>query len=397
MCSKSFFTRLFVSLAYLVLAGVIIAGLTIAIGRIMLFRARTRRVPACLCYVAGRSGGHLIPAMTLAQREREEHENARTLVFTAATQLDLFLMKRYPWVHEHEALDLENRPRGLTPRWLPYLMRFFWVTARSFAMLWQYAPLRVTTTGGYIAIPVCLAAWLLGVPVYLYNLDVEPGAAIGLLSRLATRVIICFTETRALLPPSAPVEIGSYPLRYEESARMSRAAARDKLGLSKLAADAKVLLVIGGSQGSQSINDLLPASVASWVRGHALREKSLREKSLREKSLLVLHQTGGGDSEVERVRAMYDKNGVSARVFSYSDEMELLYQAADLAISRAGAGSLFELTFFRVPAIIIPLETVTTAHQRRNASAIAQEHPALFSVYLQDGGGDFAALLGSRL
>ena len=385
---KSFFTRLLISMGLLTLATIGFVLGAIIIGRVAMHRVAQAADAPCACYVAGRTGGHLIPAMTLAQEHRTRYPNAPVFVFTADTQLDIFVMKKYPWITHHEPLPLGNVPRGCALSWFSYLGDLIRTTVKTFNLLRRQNPAFVATTGGYIAVPVCLVARALGIPVYLYNLDVEPGAAIKFLSRFATRLTVCFAETKKFLPPSASVTLGNYPIRFGPQDIMPKTEARKKLGRNTPAIDgltdnSKVLLVIGGSQGSHFINDLVPATVAPWVR---------------EKSIFVLHQTGGGEDEVQRVRALYHARSIPALVFPYRDDMPILYQAADLVITRAGAGSLFELIFFKKSAIIIPLETATTAHQLANAAAIARLYPELFTVQLQDKiGDDFGRVLEKRL
>lgn len=365
---KSFFKRLLLNLIAMIGILICVGLLTIALGR---YDMRHHHIhnpetqPAC--YVAGRSGGHLIPAMTLAHNYRATHPLAPLYVFTANTQLDYFVMKKYPWVTRHVALSLGNVPRGLTSAWCSYLWDLIKTTAKIFNTLRQANPAFVATTGGYIAVPVCLVARALGIPIYLYNLDVAPGAAIHFLSRFATKVVVCFPETKSHLPPSAPVELGTYPIRFDQKDMLTKQEARIKLNIG-LTDRTRILLVIGGSQGSQFISDLIPAAIAPWAQ---------------EKSIFVLHQSGLKGEE-QHVRALYQQYKIPALVFPYRDDMAILYQAADLAITRAGAGSLFELIFFKTPAIIIPLVSATTAHQVDNAYAIARLHPELFTVILQE-------------
>ncbi len=385
---KSFFTRLLVSIGFFALAAIGVILVTIIVGRFTMHRVAQDGDAPCACYVAGRTGGHLIPAMTLAQQHRARYPKAPIFVFTADTQLDIFVMKRYPWITHHEPLPLGNVPRGLTLSWFSYLGDLIRTTVKTFNLLRHQNPAFVTTTGGYIAVPVCLVARALGIPVYLYNLDLELGAAIKFLSRFATKITVCFDETKKFLPPSAHVELGSYPIRFGPQDLMDKTQARKTLARQTVAIDgltesSSVLLVVGGSQGSRFINDLVPASVASFAH---------------EKPIFVLHQTGGGEDEVQRVKNLYTEKKIPALVFPYRDDMPALYQAADLVITRAGAGSLFELIFFKKPAIIIPLETVTTAHQLANAAAAVRLHPELFTVQLQDKiGDDFGRLLEQRL
>jgi UDP-N-acetylglucosamine:LPS N-acetylglucosamine transferase len=92
----------------------------------------------------------------------------------------------------------------------------------------------------------------------------------------------------------------------------------------------------------------------------------------------IIHQIGHQD--YTDWNALYKQYDISVQVFDFCDTMQQVYQQAHLAISRAGAGSLFELLYFNVPSLIIPLQTASTTHQKNNAYAMASEYPALFTV-----------------
>lgn len=363
---KKFWKRFFIGLS----ASILGVGL-LGVGIVYYFARRhgevvhSRRVPV-ICYVAGRSGGHIIPALTLAKQFVDEHQGARVIFFSANTQLDRLLIKKSALVALHRPLDLDNIPRAHWWAWPGYLLELCRVTYHIFKTLTRENPERVVSTGGYIAVPVCFVAKLLGIPVTLYNLDAMPGGAIGFLSRIADETVVCFDETIPLLPARAAVVRGSYPVRFGPGDRLPQITARKELNLPQ---DRPVLLVFGGSQGSRFVNDLVPVLVKQGMG------------SSRIPLPFILHQTGEG--EVLRVRKLYADAGIEALVFAFRDDMNLLFSAADVVIARAGAGSLFELAFFSKPSLIIPLETAVTDHQRDNAFAMAKRHPSLFTVFLQ--------------
>lgn len=360
---KRFWRRFFIGL----LASLLVVGL-LGVGTVYYFVRRhdavinSRKGPV-VCYVAGRSGGHIIPALTLAKQFVETHKGARILFFSTNTQLDRLLIKQSAVVSLHQPLNLDNIPRHNWWDWPGYLIELGRVTYRILRTLVRENPERIISTGGYIAVPVSFVAKMLGIPITLYNLDVMPGAAIGFLSRIADQTIVCFDETIPLLPKQAASVRGSYPVRFGQEDRMSSSQARKILGIAE---DRPVLLVFGGSQGSRFVNDLVPSLV-----------KNLSLK----RPLFILHQTGEG--EVQRVRALYKAAGMEALVFAFRNDMNVLISSADAVIARAGAGSLFELAFFAKPSLIIPLETSITDHQRDNACAMAKRHPSLFTVFLQ--------------
>jgi UDP-N-acetylglucosamine--N-acetylmuramyl-(pentapeptide) pyrophosphoryl-undecaprenol N-acetylglucosamine transferase len=228
---------------------------------------------------------------------------------------------------------------------------------------------------------VCSVAWLLGIPFELYELNVVPGEAVKFLSKKAAVVHVCFAATKKYFGASVRYQVTPYPLRYTQQDSVSRQVACDALGIDE---HKKIICVLGGSQGSRFINELMQQYVL---------------QSADKDAFFIIHQTGVAD--VSTVQEAYQKQGVEALVFAYRNDIHLCYAAADVIVARAGAGTLFEILFFQKPSIIIPLETVTTAHQRDNALTMQVEHPQFFSVLLQ---GDidqnpqpFFACLGSFL
>ena len=316
-----------------------------------------------ICCVAGKSGGHLIPALTLARRYCEEHPDAHVLFFSTDTLLDKNIVHKAGFVTEYIPLALGNVPRWDFWRWPGYFWDLGKVSWYAWRALLKVRPERVVTTGGFISLPIGIVAWMLGIPVHLYELNAVPGKAALLLSLSATKTFVSFDEAIPKFPRSARVMRGTYPLRFDANDRLTKEEARTRLGVGDAE---RVVLVVGGSQGSFFINTIMPEIIAAL----ALPKK-----------IMVLHQTGEGD--VARVKHLYEERGIQALVFAYREDMAVLYSAADCVISRAGAGSLFELLFFEKPSIIVPLETLVTDHQLDNACAMAQQYPAFFSVFRQ--------------
>lgn len=360
------------------LIGVVIIGV---VSFVIMKRARTDiEKNGSICCVAGKSGGHLIPALTLARQYREKHPSAHVLFFSTDTPLDRHIVQKSGIVSEYIPLSLGNVPRWAIWRWPGYFWDLAVVSWQAWRALLKARPEEVLTTGGFISLPVGIIARLLGIPVYLYELNAVPGKAAIFLSLFATRTFVCFDEAAALFPLHAYPIRGPYPLRFGKNDRLSKDEARRRLGIGPDVG--KVLLVIGGSQGSFFINTIIP----QVMEGVA---------ALNAKNVFVMHQTGAHD--VERVQALYKNAGVSANVFAFREDMEVLYSAADCAISRAGAGSLFELLFFEKPSIIIPLETVATDHQLDNGRAMERQYPQFFSVLRQGDIENSPKVLEQRL
>lgn len=316
-----------------------------------------------ICYVAGKSGGHIIPAITHAQAELRENPEKQVLFFSSDGSLDRTILEKYSFINKLITLKLANVPRKKLVAWPKFFIQLTWSFMRIFFIFLRYRPEKVVSMGGYLSVPVCLVAHVLRIPIHLYELNVVPGEAVKFLSTWADVTHFCFQKTEYYLSKKVVSTLSDYPLRYTESDRIKREDACRKLGLDPAK---KTICVLGGSQGSQFINTMLN----TWAQS--------RENC---SDYQVIHQTGVRD--VEQVQHAYQKAGVDALVFAYRDDLHFCYAAADKIVARAGAGTLFEILFFKKPALIIPLEAATTAHQVDNAEAMHTAYPELFTLLRQ--------------
>jgi len=199
----------------------------------------------------------------------------------------------------------------------------------------QERPDALLTTGGYVSVPVALAAWSRGVPVAVFLPDVEPALSVKFVARLATRIGVTVEASRRFLP-QRKVEVTGYPLR-EEITRWDRASGRRALGL---APSALVLLVFGGSRGARSLNRAVLAHLPALLEGAE-----------------VVHISGQLDwDEVAQAHARLAKEQQGRyHIFPYlHEEMGAALASADLVVSRAGASILGEFPYFGLPAVLVP-------------------------------------------
>ena len=228
----------------------------------------------------------------------------------------------------------------------------------------KHKPEKIITTGGIVAIPTCIAGFILRIPIVLYSLDAVPGKAIQFLTPFATSVVTCFASSQKYFP-ARKCSVEPYPVKYNNVDNMiDKATAQKHLPLSP---DKKTVLVLGGSQGSLFLNQC----IKQWIN----------DSSFTSDTIQIIHQTGALDAT--DWNGLYASKNITAHVFSYYPDLALMYCAADLIICRAGAGTLFEIKFFNKQCIIIPLETNTTTHQVDNARAMANEYPELFYTSAQ--------------
>ena len=308
-----------------------------------------------ICFVAAKSGGHILPCLTLASHLKETAYNASVLFISAKNQLDYQLTHNHPNIDRNIYITLCNIPYK-KPYLLPkFFLQLIWATLKIFLFFIKKRPEKIISSGGYIATPVIIAGSLLRIPIELWELNVIPGKAIKWLSFFAQRINICFPETINHFSPKK-CHLSSYPIRYHEGEKSSPLLCKEKLNLKK---NLKTIFILGGSQGSKELNEMV--------------KEILNKNVLLAKKIQVIHQTGPHNPEL--IEEWYKKHNIAAHVFTYKNNLACMYNAADIIISRAGAGALAEIIFFEKPAIIIPLTTIQTDHQIHNAQSIAKQFP----------------------
>ncbi len=213
----------------------------------------------------------------------------------------------------------------------------------------------VVATGGFVSGPAVVAAMRAGIPRVLVNLDAVPGQANRRLAGISTRVFSVYASP--LLPDASLIGL---PLRRVSVERCETPHARAELGLDP---DLPLLFVTGATHGAQSVIETMMALVADRSWADRLR------------GWQVFHQCGTYD--VQRLQEAYDRADVRAEVVAYCDRMGLAWRAADIAISRAGAGSVAEAWANATPTIFLPNPYHRDQHQRHNAEPLANAGGAL--------------------
>jgi len=227
-------------------------------------------------------------------------------------------------------------------------------------------PARIITTGGILALPVACAAFCLAIPLDLYVLDAVPGKALLALNSFADTIYCCFEDSKKFFV-HPKVYLCDYPLQYSlEELNCSQDDALIKLGFNT---KKKTLLVLGGSQGSLFLNNL----IRHWIVENPLHAEQVQ----------IIHQYGN-DTTTDW-HTWYDLNHTACHyVFDYTKNLSCMYSAADLIVARAGAGTIFEAKAFGKKTVLIPLKTFSTEHQVDNAIAIQKMFPDQFDFFFQE-------------
>ena len=304
-------------------------------------------MPLRLLFAVTLTGGHTIPALGVAAAIRQRRPDTVIRFVGVARGVEARLVPRAGYA-------LETLPViGLKRRLHPDLLQFPWLLLKAvcsaFRILVFYQPHTVICTGGHVSGPVGIAAKLLGIPLVLHESNNLPGLTVRLLSRTARQVYLAFDGARRRVGGRERFVVGN-PIR-EGWRRVDRNTARRRFGLD---VDRAALLVIGGSQGSMGIN----RAVVEALPG------------LTKRGYQILWQTGrtGYHAAVSAARPFGDR----VVVREFIDDMAAAYSAADLALTRAGAITVTEMTRLGVPALMVPLPLATENHQESNARAVVR-------------------------
>lgn len=298
---------------------------------------------ADLIFTGGGTGGHLYPALAVADALRALSPSTEILFVGTPDRLEARVVPEAGYRFEAiAARGLSRKPAETAAA----LVQLAAAVRKASALIARERPKAVLGTGGYVSAPVLLAARMAGVPVVLQEQNVVPGKVNRWIARWAAVVATSFPGSERYFPPRA-LELLGNPIRREAFA-IDRAAARAELGLP---VDGRVLLVTGGSQGAKRINEAVAA---------------LLPRILALPDWTVLHVAG--PANMESIRALAGDHP-RYHLVGYMERMPAAIVASDMVISRAGATTLAELAAVGRPMLLVPYPHAG-GHQRLNAEAI---------------------------
>ena len=302
----------------------------------------------------GGTGGHLMPALALAEALRDAGRGVEPLLVGAERGIEAELLPRHSF--RHRLLPIEpiyRRTWWRNARWL-FLAPRVWREVGE--LLRAEQPALVIGTGGYVAGPVVWRAQRARIPTVLVEENAFPGLTTRWLARGARQVHLGFPEARARLVVGPRTEVFTLgnPVRPLPPQLGDRPAAKSGLGLDPAR---PTVFVFGGSQGAQALNYAVAA---------ALERRLLDDAS-------VLWGTGAAHEAALR------RYAVPGRVVvrGFFDPIAEAYRAADLVVARAGAMTVAELCAWGKPSVLVPLPTSAANHQTHNARALAAAGAAI--------------------
>ncbi|MCL4251389.1 MAG: UDP-N-acetylglucosamine--N-acetylmuramyl-(pentapeptide) pyrophosphoryl-undecaprenol N-acetylglucosamine transferase [Anaerolineae bacterium] len=326
---------------------------------------------------AGGTGGHVYPALAIAEAIESVQPGTKLAFVGSVGGFERPLIAESGVQFERQYEVYAGPLHGVSPLRIVFsLLQIVIGTLQAVGLILSWRPQALLLTGGWVGLPVGLAAWLLRVPGMIYLPDIEPGLAIQVLRRLVRRVAITAPESARYFPAGQTVATG-YPLRRDVMAA-SRDTAQAHFTLDPRR---KTLLVFGGSRGARTINtallDVLPALMAR-------------------PDLQIIHVTGtlDWDDIDQRRKTMGALPHYHAFPYLHR-EMGLAFAAADLVLSRAGASILGEFPFFGLPAILVPYP-YAWRYQKVNADFLAG-HGAAIVMNDADMGRDLLCTIETLL
>ena len=281
----------------------------------------------------GGSGGHVIPATTIHDHLKDNYDIIISSDFRGLKYLDTKL-------YNIKVIDTPKLNKTIL---LPLsILKVIYLTLTSLLFLKKQKIQTLISTGGYMSLPLCIAAKILNIKIYL----LEPNMVIGRANKFFLRFcekIICYSDN-----------IIGFHDDFKSKLKIINPLIRKKYYDEKLKENNNekfTIIIIGGSQGAQIFDKILHQSII---------------KVSKIKPLKVIHQTN--KKNIDTLKYLYSENKIDNIVFSFDQNLNLLIQQADLCITRAGATSLAEISLSKKPFIAIPLPSSMDNHQFENAN-----------------------------
>ncbi|MFS4469638.1 undecaprenyldiphospho-muramoylpentapeptide beta-N-acetylglucosaminyltransferase [Maribacter sp. 2210JD10-5] len=299
----------------------------------------------------GGTGGHIYPAVSIANELKRRYPDAEFLFVGAKDRME---MEKVPQAgYKIEGLWISGLQRKLTLKNIMFPIKLISSLIKARKIVSRIQPHAVIGTGGFASGPLLKVASGRKIPCVLQEQNSYAGITNKLLKGSVAKICVAYDGMEKFFPKDKIVKTGN-PVRADlVDIAIPKSEALAFFGLKP---DVKTLLVLGGSLGARSINQLI--------------DKEL--EYFRSLGIQVLWQCGKGYIENYK-----DRNTDDVKVYAFLNDMDKAYSAADIIISRAGAGSVSELCLVGKPTVFIPSPNVAEDHQTKNAQALEKENAAV--------------------
>lgn len=303
----------------------------------------------------GGTGGHIFPAIAVAQALQRIDETVEILFVGAKGKIE---ERKVPEAgFKIELLDIRGFQRKLSFETLKNIFRLIKSLFKARKIIRKFKPDVVVGVGGYASGPVVYVASLKKIPTLIQEQNSYPGITNKILSKRADKICIAYDAVIKYFPENKVVLTGN-PVRKKITDTV--ATREEVLTFFNLEAGKKVILSLGGSGGAKSINDGIIANLDKIVQS----------------DVFFIWQTGKNYYE-DSLKATQEIQAKNIKVYDFIARMDLAYKAADLVISRAGAGTISELSMLEKATILVPSPNVAEDHQTKNAMALVDLNAAV--------------------
>ncbi|MCM8817988.1 MAG: UDP-N-acetylglucosamine--N-acetylmuramyl-(pentapeptide) pyrophosphoryl-undecaprenol N-acetylglucosamine transferase [Candidatus Omnitrophica bacterium] len=283
--------------------------------------------------ITGPTGGHFFPGLAIGERLIKNFD------------VEFFVPERKFIIKN---LEIRNFKYKIIPyvkltkkNFIFFIFKFFYLIELSIFIFLKKKPDIVIGTGSYVCVPFVLGAKILNKKIVIHEQNYIPGKATKILAPFVNSIFLTFPNCDKL--PKKKCIITGFPLIFDFYKSYSEQEIRDSLGVNKL----KTILVIGGSQGSKFLNNLILKNLEYF----------------KNKNFQIIHIAGNGKEDVEK---KFIEVKIHGKVYDFFYEMNKLYSIADYVICRAGSGTLVEIVEKEIPAFLIPYP-YAGGHQKKNA------------------------------
>ncbi len=306
----------------------------------------------------GGTGGHIFPAVAIADGLKRRLGNAEILFIGAKGRME---MEKVPAAgYTIEGLWISGIQRKLTLKNLSFPFKLISSIMKARRIIRRFKPDVAIGTGGYASGPMLRVASRRGIPSLIQEQNSFPGITNRILSRTVNKICVAFEGMEKYFPSSNIVITGN-PVRKDIIEMKGK---KDEgLRFFGLRENLKTILVVGGSQGARSVNQALATHLDEILAS----------------DVQIIWQCGRSFHElaVETANSLTASRAEQVKVFDFISRMDLAYTVADIVLSRAGAIAISELCIAGNPLVLVPLPTAAEDHQTKNAMALKEKDAAL--------------------
>ena len=301
-------------------------------------------------FAGGGTGGHLFPAIAVADKIKAKIPEADILFVGTKTKIEGKVIPKLGY--KFKSIWIKGFSRTFNLENFLFPLKLGVSLLQSLIISMRFRPKVAIGSGGYVAGPAIWGSSVMGAKVILLEQNSYPGITTRLLERYADEIHVSYYDSIKYLKNKEIIKVTGNPIR-ESLTKIAKNAALSHFNLNQ---QNKTLLVLGGSLGASSINEVVSDSLSDFKK----------------KNLQVIWQTGN---------IYYDKykDLVSAGIIilPFIEDMNLAYSAADIVVARAGATTIAELLVLEIPSILIPSPNVAENHQYYNAKSLADENAVI--------------------